>query len=92
MARTGQRYHDQEAAQHRQHAQAFAISAYRRNLIDQWIPYNNLYFGKLTITDGRAQTLFRLRSIQTPRGHVRRSIQSHPFLTTIRSDPTHSSI
>ena len=52
MARTGQRYRDQEAAQNRQHAQAFAKFAYRRNLIDQWIPYNNLYFGKVTITDG----------------------------------------
>ena len=92
MARTGQRYRDQEAAQHRQHAQAFAISAYRRNLIDQWIPYNNLYFGKLTITDGRAQTLFRLRSIQLTRGHVRRGIQNHSPFTTIRPDSTQVSI
>ena len=89
MARTGRRYHDQEAAQNQQHAQAFARFAYRRNLIDQWIPYNNLYFGNLTINDGQAQTLFRLRSIQLPRGHIRR-VQSHPFLTTIRSDPTRS--
>ena len=92
MARTGQRYRDQEAAQQRQHAQAFAKFAYRRNLIDQWIPYNNLYFGKLTITNGQAQTLFRLRSIQLPRGNIRRGTQSHPLLTTIRSDPTCSSI
>ena len=92
MARTGRRYHDQEAAQQRQHAQAFAKSAYQRNLVDQWIPYNNLYFGKLTITNGQAQALFRLRSIQKPRGHVRRSIQNHSLLTTIRPDPTRSSI
>ena len=92
MARTGQRYRDQEAAQQQQHAQAFARFAYRRNLVDQWIPYNNLYFGKLTITDGQAQTLFRLRTIQLPRGHVRRNTQNHPLLTTIRSDPTRSSI
>ena len=92
MARTGQRYRDQEAAQHRQHAQAFARSAYQRNLIDQWIPYNNLYFGKLTITDGRAQTLFRLRSIQLPRERVRRNIQNHSSFVTIRFDPTRSSI
>ena len=88
MARTGRRYHDQEAAQHRQHAQAFATSAYRRNLIDQWIPYNNLYFGKLTITDGRAQTLFRLRSIQLPRGHLR----TNTLFMATRSHPTHSAI
>ena len=92
MARTRQRYRDQEAAQHRQHAQAFARSAYQRNLIDQWIPYNNLYFGKLTITDGQAQALFRLRSIQKPRGHVRRCIRTDTLLTTTRPDSMQSSI
>ena len=88
MARTGRRYHDQEVAQHRQHAQAFARSAYQRNLIDQWIPYNNLYFGKLTINNGQAQTLFRLRSIQLPRGYLR----TNTLFMTTRSQPTHSSI
>ena len=92
MARTGQRYRDQEAAQNRQHAQAFARSAYQRNLIDQWIPYNNLYFGKLTITDGQAQTLFRLRSVQLSRECIRRNIQNHSSFVTIRFDPTRSSI
>ena len=92
MARTGQRYRDQEAAQLRQHAQAFANSAYRRQLINQWIPYNNISLGKLVITDGRAQVLFKPRSIQLHRGHVRRGVRNHTLLTTIRPDTTYSSI
>ena len=72
MARTGQRYRDQEAAQLQQHTQAFANSAYQCQLLNQWIPYNNITFGKLVITDGRAQVLFKPRSRQLPRGHVRR--------------------
>ena len=83
MARTGQRYRDQEAAQQQQHAQAFANSAYRHNLINQWIPYNNIILGKLVITDGRAQVLFKPRSIQLHRGRVRRGVRNHTLLTTI---------
>ena len=92
MARTGQRYRDQEAAQLRQHAQAFANSVYQRNLLNWWIPYNNISLGKLVITDGRAQVLFKPCSIQLTRGHVCRGIRNHSLLTTIQPDSTHSSI
>ena len=92
MAKTGQRYRDQEAAQLRQHAQAFANSVYRRQLINQWIPYNNISLGKLVITDGRAQVLFKPHSIQLARGCVRRGIRNHSLLTTIRPDSTYSTI
>ena len=92
MARTGQRYRNQEAAQLRQHTQAFANSVYHRNLTNQWIPYNNISLGKLVITDGRAQVLFKPRSIQLHRGRVCRGVRNHSLLTTIRPDSTYSSI
>ena len=92
MARTGQRYHDQESAQLRQHAQAFASSAYQRQLLNQWIPYNNLSFGKLTIIDRRAQVLFKPRSRQLSKRHVRRCKRTHSLVTTTRPDSIYSSI
>ena len=92
MARTGQRYRDQETAQLRQHAQAFASSVYQCQLLNQWIPYNNLSFGKLTITDRRAQVFFKPCSRQLPLGHVRCCIRTHSLTTTTQPDSTYSSI
>ena len=79
MARTGQRYRDQEAAQLCQHAQTFANYAYQHQLFDQWIFYNNISFGKLIITDRHAQVLFKPHSRQLPIGHVR----THSLIMTI---------
>jgi hypothetical protein len=92
MARTEQRYRDQEAAQLQQHAQAFANSVYQCRLLNQWIPYNNISFGKLVITDGCAQVLFKPRSRQLPKSNVCRCKRTHSLIMTPRPDSTYSSI
>jgi hypothetical protein len=92
MARTGQRYRDQAAAEQKSNVQLFANYLFRKQFFNQWKPYDNLNFGKLVITDDeRAQIILKPRSRQLPRGHVRRCTRFPSLVTTDRLDSTYPS-
>ena len=94
MARTGQRYRDQAEAETKNNIQLFANYLFRKQFFNQWKPYDDLHFGKLVITNERAQIFLKPRSRQLPKGHVRRCIRTPIPLsvTTNRPDSTHSSV
>jgi hypothetical protein len=91
MARTGQRYRDQEAAEQKANVQLFANYLFRKQFFNQWKPYDDLNFGKLVITNERTQILLKPRSRQLLRGHVHRCTRFPSLVTTVRPDSTYPS-
>ena len=92
MARTGQRYRDQIAAEQKANVQLFANYLFRKQFFNQWKPYDDLNFGKLVITDEGSRIFLKPRSIQLPKGHVRRCNRNPFVIAKRRPDSTYSSL